>query len=144
MASGSTTTSMSSSRTPTRLTSSTPPIPSSSSLRFLAIVVSVRSETSPARFSTSIGSNRVIFTSLTVGSSDSPGNFASAMSTFSRTSCRALSVSMPASNSICTLAPPSKASAIISLMPSIERSSCSMGRTSKRSASSGEIPMCSM
>ena len=88
----------------------------------------------------SIGSKRDILTSLTVGSSVSPGNFALALSTFSRTSCSALSVLMPASNSSCTFAPPSYALAVISLMPSIERSSCSMGRTSSRSASSGEIP----
>lgn len=81
-----------------------------------------------------------MLTSLTRGSSVSAGSSARAISTFSRTSRNARSESNPASNSSVSEPYPSAAVARISLMPSIERSSFSIGRINRRSASSGEMP----
>src|SRR5690606_5088986 len=74
------------------------------------------------------------------GSSASVGKNERAASTRSRTSCRARRASKPASNSSMTDAWPSLEIDTISFTPSSERSSCSSGLTSSRSASSGLMP----
>ncbi len=137
--SGSMISSTCSSRSPPILTSRTLDRPSSVSCRSRASLSSVRSGTSPPSVTTRTG-NSPKFTSFTRGSSASSGSSVLAMSTFSRTSWRALSASNPASNSSSTFAPPWKAVDRISFTLSTDFSSVSMGRTSRRSASSGEMP----
>ncbi len=140
MATGSTITSISSSRSPAISTSSTPGSPSMLSRSSRASRTSVRSGIGPDSCMTSMGSMREICISRTTGSSVSDGSSAVAVSTWARVSCRAFAVSTPEWNSSVRLAPPSKADALSSLRPSRERNSYSMGRTRSRSASSGEMP----
>ena len=99
-----------------------------------------RSGTVPYKTTDNTGWAFANVTSFTVGSSLSAGNFGLAKSTASRTSAIALSRSTPTLNSRTTEAWPSEELDVISLMPSMDRSSCSKGRAIKRSASPGEIP----
>ena len=132
-------TSINSSRSPPMSTSNTPVNPSILSFKSFAIRRTTRSGTSPESAILNTGNNATL-TSLIEGSSVSAGNLLFAVSTFSRTSRSAWSESKPASNSSVTDACPSPAIARISLIPSIDLSSFSIGRANKRSASSGEIP----
>ena len=79
-------------------------------------------------------------TSLICGSSASSGRSGLARSTFSRTFCAASPASTSGSN--CTTIPAwfCEAMPVISFSPSSPRSCVSMGLTSSRSASSGEMP----
>ena len=140
MARGSTITSSRSSRSPPISTSSTSFSASSRSRRSLASRTRARSETGPERLTVTTGLTSAMVTSWTVGSSVSPGSFALARLTASRTSVSARLGSKPATNSRVTEAWPSPADAFISLTPSMDRSSRSIGRTSIRSASSGDMP----
>ncbi len=113
---------------------------SSRSLIASATAYSVRSGASPVSVITSIGSKRENLISSTRGSSASVGSLALAMSTRSRTSSSAWSMSTSGWNSRLMEIRPSCAEETISFTPAMERISCSMGRTSRRSASSGETP----
>ena len=107
-----------------------------------------RSRARPTRLRSGIGpdsetvstGNSATLISLTVGSSVASGRSDLAVSTFSRTSSSARALSKPAKNSSITEAWPSDAVLVTVLMPSMDRSSRSIGRTSSRSASSGEMP----
>ena len=99
----------------------------------------LRSGIGPDNETVSTG-NRATLISFTVGSSVSAGRSDLTVSTFSRTSSRARLPSKPAENSSITEAWPSDAVLFTVLMPSMDRSACSIGRTSNRSASSGEMP----
>ena len=82
-----------------------------------------------------------MFTSLTVGSFASSGKSPLARSTFSLTSCIALSALKPASNSNRTLPPPEKAVDLTSFIPSTLLTSSSIGFTNNLSESSADIPV---
>ncbi len=131
--------SMTSSRLPAISTFKTSGIDSIASFNSRANLSKARSGISPARVTTRMGNNATL-TSLITGSSVPAGNFAFAISTFCNTSCKARSLSNPASNSSIIEAWPSEAVAVISFKPSIVRSSFSIGRIKSRSPSSGEIP----
>ena len=119
-------------------------MPSSRLFSSRATVTRALSETGPDNTTVTAACCPAMVTSLIVGSSVSEGNFALATVTLSLTSARAASESRPAINSNVILAKPSPAVAFISFTPSIERNSRSMGLTNIRSASSGEIPSCTI
>ena len=139
MTTGSTMISRTSSRSPPILTSSTPACDSIFSFKSLAIFSRLRSGIGPAS-ETVITGNSATLISLTVGSSVSLGRFDLAISTFSRTSARAVPGSKPASNSSSTEPWLSVPVLVIFFTPGMFCSSLSMGRSSKRSLSSGEMP----
>ena len=115
-------------------------MPSILSLILRAKVIKPRSVTAPDNITVNAASWLAIVTSLTTGSSVSLGSLAFAKVTLSRTSASASLGSSPAINSKVTEAWPSPALERISLMPAMDLSSFSMGLTSMRSASSGEMP----
>ncbi len=128
-----------SSRSPPISTSRISGMASICSFKRRAIPTSTDSGTGPDRPIDNTGNSATLI-SLTVGSFASAGSLARAASTFTRTSASALSALKPASNSSITEAWPSLATEVIFLMPSSERNSCSIGRTSNRSPSSGLMP----
>ena len=98
-----------------------------------------RSGASPHRLMVKIGRAEKLISS-TIGCWASWGKSARARSTFSSTSASAASVSTSISNSNKMLATLDAATPSISFKPSMDLSSDSKGRTSKRSASSGDTP----
>ena len=105
------------------------------------MLTSFLSGTGPDKAMLNTGNNAT-FSSITRGSFASGGNSDLAKSTFSLISSKASSASKPALNSKVTEACPSPAVARISFNPSRDCNSFSIGRTSRRSASSGAMPSC--